>query len=409
LFLKKGTIVKLEYDKIEFDMSEFAPLLLENKQEGFRRIGEMFLNAVLEKEFSEFIGANKHERNNEREDYRNGHKERRLKTTLGELNLLRPYARNTKFETKLFKNYSRIDKALSSIIVESYLKGVSTRKVESIVGELGIELSHETVSRLSHELDEIVTAFKTSDLQEYYPYLYIDAVYLKVFNGVRFVSKAVMVAIGVSDSGMREILDIDIMHDESYATYTDFFDGLKERGIKNVDLIISDGHRGIKKAAKESFTGSSWQFCSVHMKRNLMKIVPKKELESVLEYLNDVLCCDSFEEATSVANGMIATYEDTKPRLAKFLMDNLYDACTFLTFPKTHRRKIHSTNVLERFNKEIKRRTKVIGAFPNDGSVLRLLVPLAIDTNANWLNRKYVDWDNLLKLQKADDEFTEIF
>ncbi len=401
--------MRVNNDKIEFDMSELTPLLLENKQEGFRQIGEMFLNAVLEKEFASFIGADKHQRSEDREDYRNGHKERRLKTTLGELNLLRPYARNGRFETKLFKNYSRIDKALSAIIVESYLKGVSTRKVESIVGELGIELSHETVSRLSHELDETVTAFRTSDLQEYYPYLYVDAVYLKVFNGARFVSKAVLVAIGVSDSGMREILDIDIMHDESFGTYTDFFDGLKDRGLKKVDLVISDGHRGIKKAAKESFSGSSWQFCSVHLKRNLMKIVPKKELGDIIVHLNDVLMCDSFEEATTIANGMIAMYEDTKPRLAKFLMDNLYDSCTFMSFPKTHRRKIHSTNVLERFNKEIKRRTKVIGAFPNDGSVLRLLVPLAIDTNASWLTRKYVNWDNLLKLQKADVEITEIY
>ncbi len=401
--------MKIEYDKIEFDMNEFAPLLLQDKQEGFRRIGEMFLNAVLEKEFEAFIGAGKHQRNEEREDYRNGHKERRLKTTLGELNLLRPYARNSKFETKLFENYSRIDKALASIIVESYLKGVSTRKVESIVSELGIELSHETVSRLSRELDELVTAFRTSDLESYYPYLYVDATYLKVFDGVRFVSRAVLVAIGVSSSGMREILDINIMESESFSTYTDFFDGLKQRGVKKVDLVISDGHRGIKKAARESFNGSSWQFCSIHLKRNLMKIVAKKELEEVLEYLNDVLHCDSFEEATSMANGMIATYEDTRPKLAKFLMDNLYDACTFLTFPKTHRRKIHSTNVLERFNKEIKRRTRVIGAFPNDGSVLRLLVPLAIDTNAKWLTRKYVNWDNLVQLQKAEDEITEIF
>jgi len=401
--------VKIEYDKIEFDMNEFAPLLLQDKQEGFRRIGEMFLNTVLEKEFAAFIGAGKNQRNEKREDYRNGHKERRLKTTLGELNLLRPYARNSKFETKLFENYSRIDKALASIIVESYLKGVSTRKVESIVSELGIELSHETVSRLSHELDELVTAFRTSDLESYYPYLYVDATYLKVFDGVRFVSRAVLVAIGVSSRGIREILDIDIMESESFSTYTDFFDGLKQRGVKKVDLVISDGHRGIKKAARESFNGSSWQFCSIHLKRNLMKIVAKKELEEVLEYLNDVLHCDSFEEATSIANGMIATYEDTRPKLAKFLMDNLYDACTFLTFPKTHRRKIHSTNVLERFNKEIKRRTRVIGAFPNDGSVLRLLIPLAIDTNAKWLTRKYVNWDNLVQLQKAEDEITEIF
>ncbi|MBD3792484.1 MAG: transposase, partial [Campylobacterales bacterium] len=165
----------------------------------------------------------------------------------------------------------------------------------------------------------------------------------------------------------------------------------------------------IKKAAASSFVGSSWQLCSVHFKRNLMKIVPKKDLEEVLEYLNDVLSCETFDQATSIANGMIATYEDTHPRLTQFLMDNLYEACMFMTFPKTHRRKIHSTNMLERFNKEIKRRTKVIGAFPNDGSVLRLLVPLAIETNAKWLTRKYVNWDNLVQLQKAEDEITEIF
>ncbi|QOP43749.1 IS256 family transposase [Sulfurimonas sediminis] len=401
--------MKIDLNKIEFDMNEFGALLLQDKQEGFRRIGEKFLNAVLEMEFAERIGAQKHERTGEREDYRNGHKERRLKTTLGELNLLRPYARVGKFDTKLFANYSRIDKALSSIIVESYLKGVSTRKVESIVGELGIELSHETVSRLSHELDELVTEFKTSDLQEHYPYLYIDATYLKVFDGVRFVSSAVMVAIGVNTTGTREILDITPMESESFATYTEFFDGLKDRGIKKVDLIISDGHRGIKKAAKESFVGSSWQFCSVHLKRNLMKIVAKKDLEEVLDDLKEVLKSKSFEEAISAANSMIATYEDSKPRLAKFLMDNLYDSCTYLTFPSTHWRKLHSTNIVERFNKEIKRRTKVIGAFPNEGSILRLLVPLAIDTNAKWLGRNYVSWDNLVQFQKAEDEFTEIF
>jgi transposase-like protein len=401
--------MKIDLNKIEFDMNEFGALLLQDKQEGFRRIGEKFLNAVLEMEFAERIGAQKHERTGEREDYRNGHKERRLKTTLGELNLLRPYARVGRFDTKLFANYSRIDKALSSIIVESYLKGVSTRKVESIVGELGIELSHETVSKLSHELDELVTAFKTSALQEYYPYLYIDATYLKVFNGVRFFSSAVMVAIGVSASGSREILDITPMESESFTTYTEFFDGLKDRGLKKVDLIISDGHKGIKKAAKESFIGSSWQFCSVHLKRNLMKIVAKKDLEEVLAYLKEVLTSKSFEEATSIANGMIATYEDSKPRLAKFLMDNLYDSCTYLTFPSTHWRKLHSTNILERFNKEIKRRTKVIGAFPNEGSILRLLVPLAIDTNAKWLGRNYISFDNLVQCQKAEDEFTEIF
>lgn len=401
--------MKIDLNKIEFDMNEFGALLLQDKQEGFRRIGEKFLNAVLEMEFAERIGAQKHERTGEREDYRNGHKERRLKTTLGELNLLRPYARVGKFDTKLFENYSRIDKALSSIIVESYLKGVSTRKVESIVGELGIELSHETVSRLSHELDELVTEFKTSDLQEHYPYLYIDATYLKVFDGVRFVSSAVMVAIGVSATGTREILDITPMESESFATYTEFFDGLKDRGMKKVDLIISDGHRGIKKAAKESFVGSSWQFCSVHLKRNLMKIVSKKELEEVLDDLKYVLKSKSFEEALSAANSMIATYEDSKPRLAKFLMDNLYDSCTYLSFPSTHWRKLHSTNIVERFNKEIKRRTKVIGAFPNEGSILRLLVPLAIDTNAKWLGRNYVSFENSVQCQKAEDEFTEIF
>jgi len=399
--------MELQGKKIEFNLEEFVPLLLSNKQEGFRLIGERFLNAVMEKEFEAFIGAGKHERSENRIDYRNGHKERQLKTTLGELNLLRPYARSGRFETKLFENYTRIDKALASIIVEGYLKGISTRKVESVLGELDIDLSHSTVSNLSLELDELITEFKTSPLREYYPYLYVDALYLKVFNGSRFVSQAVMIAIGVNEEGYREILDIDIMYEESYPTYLGFFDALKERGLSKVDLIISDGHKGIKKAAGESFSGSSWQLCSVHFKRNLMKIVPKKSLNEVVEYLNDILKSKTTDEAHSLTHGMIAIYEDRFPKLAKYLSDNLGDMMTFLSFPKKHHRKIHSTNLVERFNREIKRRTKVVGAFPSEGSALRLLIPLAVDTNAKWMDRKYVSWENLEHDYEVDEEFTE--
>ena len=231
-------------NKIEFDLEELTPLLIGDKQEGFRQIGEKLLNAVLEKEFETFIGAGKHERSDDRQDYRNGYKERQLKTTLGELNLLRPYARSGRFETKLFENYSRIDKALVSMIVESYLKGVSTRKVESIVGELGIELSHTTVSNLSHELDELVTAFRTSPLRAYYPYLYADATYLKVFNGTRFVSLSVIIAIGVNEEGYREILDIMLEDMEQSEIVEDVVpDSPAEPLSKPGDLWLCGRHR----------------------------------------------------------------------------------------------------------------------------------------------------------------------
>jgi transposase-like protein len=402
--------MELKENKTEFDLNELMPLLLGGeKQEGFRMIGEKLLNTILEKEFETFIGAQRHERNEKRKDYRNGYKERTLKTTLGELNLLRPYARHGKFETKLFENYSRIDKALVSLIVESYLKGVSTRKVDAIVSELGIEISHTTVSNLSHELDELVTEFKTSPLRAYYPYLYVDALYLKVFNGARFVSLSAIIAIGVNEEGYKEILDIVLEDAESEHAYRDFFKGLKERGIEKVDLVISDGHKGIKSAASKSFIGSSWQLCTVHVKRNLMKIVPKKDIESVLAYFDDVLHAKDIQDAHSIGHGMIATYETSHPKLARFLESNLGDVVTFLSFPKSHHRKIRSTNVLERFNKEVKRRTKVMGAFPTENSVLRLLVPLAVDTNAKWLDRRYVSWENLKQTEGADEEFTENF
>ncbi|WP_295422294.1 IS256 family transposase [Sulfurovum sp.] len=401
--------MEVKENKIEFDLQELAPLLIANKTEGFRQIGEKILNAILEKEFETFIGAGRHERNEDRKDYRNGHKERQLKTTLGELNLLRPYARHGHFETKLFENYSRIDKALVSMIVESYLKGVSTRKVESVVSALDIELSHSTVSNLSHELDELVTEFKTSPLKAYYPYLYVDATYLKVFNGSRFVSKAMIIAIGVNEEGYRKILDIAPMESEAISTYEDFFDGLKERGMKKVDLIISDGHKGIKKTASESFVGSSWQLCTVHLKRNLLKVVPQKDIKTILEEINVILHSKTMQDAIDYANGIAAAYEISHPKFVKYLTDNLMDVLTFLAFPKSHHRKIHSTNVLERFNKEVKRRTKVVGAFPSDNSVLRLLVPLAVDTNAKWLDRKYVSWDNLVQSEEAEEEFTENF
>jgi transposase-like protein len=402
-------MMDLKGKKIEFELEEFIPLLLSDKQEAFRLIAEKFLNRVMESEFETFIGAGKHERSDDRVDYRNGYKERQLKTTLGELNLLRPYARSGRFETKLFENYSRIDKALASIIVESYLKGVSTRKVEAVVSELGIDISHTTVSTLSYELDELITEFRTSPLRGYYPYLYADALYLKVFDGSRFVSKAVMIAIGVNEDGYREVLDIDIIHDESYATYKGFFDTLKERGIEKVDLVISDGHKGIKKAASHSFVGSSWQLCTVHFKRNLMKIVPKKAIGEVLEWINQVFKAKDVSEAIGIGHIMAERLGEKYPKLNRFLIDNLDDAITFLAFPKRHRRKIHSTNVLERFNKEVKRRTKVVGAFPGEGSALRLLVPLAVDTNAKWLDRKYVSWENMEHDIDVEEEFTENF
>lgn len=402
-------MMDLKGKKIEFELEEFIPLLLSDKQEAFRLIAEKFLNRVMESEFETFIGAGKHERSDDRVDYRNGYKERQLKTTLGELNLLRPYARSGRFETKLFENYSRIDKALASIIVESYLKGVSTRKVEAVVSELGIDISHTTVSTLSYELDELITEFRTSPLRGYYPYLYADALYLKVFDGSRFVSKAVMIAIGVNEDGYREVLDIDIIHDKSYATYKGFFDTLKERGIEKVDLVISDGHKGIKKAASHSFVGSSWQLCTVHFKRNLMKIVPKKAIGEVLEWINQVFKAKDVSEAIGIGHIMAERLGEKYPKLNRFLIDNLDDAITFLAFPKRHRRKIHSTNVLERFNKEVKRRTKVVGAFPGEGSALRLLVPLAVDTNAKWLDRKYVSWENMEHDIDVEEEFTENF
>lgn len=402
-------MMDLKGKKIEFELEEFIPLLLSDKQEAFRLIAEKFLNRVMESEFETFIGAGKHERSDDRVDYRNGYKERQLKTTLGELNLLRPYARSGRFETKLFENYSRIDKALASIIVESYLKGVSTRKVEAVVSELGIDISHTTVSTLSYELDELITEFRTSPLRGYYPYLYADALYLKVFDGSRFVSKAVMIAIGVNEDGYREVLDIDIIHDESYATYKGFFDTLKERGIEKVDLVISDGHKGIKKAASHSFVGSSWQLCTVHFKRNLMKIVPKKAIGEVLEWINQVFKAKDVSEAIGIGHIMTERLGEKYPKLNRFLIDNLDDAITFLAFPKRHHRKIHSTNVLERFNKEVKRRTKVVGAFPGEGSALRLLVPLAVDTNAKWLDRKYVSWENMEHDIDVEEEFTENF
>jgi len=204
-------------------------------------------------------------------------------------------------------------------------------------------------------------------------------------------------------------MDIDIIHDESYPTYKAFFDTLKERGIAKVDLVISDGHRGIKKTANHSFVGSSWQLCTVHIKRNLIKIVPKKHLMEVLGWMNDILRAKDYTEAIGIAHLMMAEYEERLPKLTKFLGDNLGDTITFLAFPKHHHRKIHSTNVLERFNKEVKRRTKVVGAFPGEGSVLLLLVPLAVDTNAKWLDQKYVSWEDMLHEEVVDSEFTEIF
>ena len=237
----------------------------------------------------------------------------------------------------------------------------------------------------------------------------MDATYLKVFDGSRFVSRAILIAAGVNKEGHREILNMTPMESEAVSTYTDFFDDLKERGLQKVDLIISDGHKGIKKAASESFIGSSWQLCSVHFKRNILKVVPRKDSKTILEEINILLRSSTIQDAIDYANGMAAVYETSHPRLVKYLSNNLMDVLTFLAFPKSHHRKIHSTNMLERFNREVKRKTKVVGVFPGDNSVLHLLVPLAVDTNAKWLDRKYVSWDSVVQSEKAEERFTENF
>jgi transposase-like protein len=352
-----------------------------DSEDAVRTLITWFLNQVMEIEALQQSGAEKYERNDSRKSQRNGYRKRSLTTRNGTLELLKPQLRDVPFQTQVFERYSRTEKALANAIMESYLQGVSTRRIKHIISQLGIEnISASRVSRIAQELDEKVKEFLSKLIEQEIKYLFVDATYFKIRDSVRYTNKALFVVAGVRKDGYREILGARIADSEDAMFWEDLFTDLKKRGLTGVELIISDGHKGIQKAVTTSFQGSSWQMCHVHLIRAVLKTIPKKHQKEVAEKIKEAM------EDTVQLSEVKEYLEERRFNKAIETLDRFhFDTHNYQAFPKEHWRKIRTTNILERVNKELKRRSKVIGAFPNEEALLRLSVSILIDINEEWI------------------------
>lgn len=376
-------------DQLEV-MKEIISSFLQDSRDGKKKLVEWFLNSVMEEEARMQLSSLRYERSEERKGYRNGSRKRTLKTSDGKLELKKPQIREFPFETKVFERYSRVEKALNSVILESYIQGVSTRNVMNVVESLGIgNISASYVSSLASELDAGVKSFLERSIERPMKFIYIDATYFKVREDGKYRNKALYVCIAIDSEGRREILSCKLCDSETEMEWESFFDDLKNRGLKGVELVISDGHRGIQESVTRSFIGAAWQFCHVHFMRNLMKLIPKKKQSSVMQIVKQAL------ENESLVSKAQDTLVNEGLEKASDMFERWYPSLyNYKAYSESCRNRLRTTNVLERLNLEFKRRTRKIGAFPSEQSLLRLVVTIMMDINEEWITgRKYMNME----------------
>jgi len=375
-----------------------------------RELVERAVQQILEAEMTEHVGAAPYERVEGRTGQRNGHKPRTLRTRVGTLNLLVPQDREGTFSTRLFSRYQRNEKALTLALMEMYLEGVSTRKVKDITEKLcGSSFSKSLVSSLAGSLDSELEAWRDRRLEAgVYPYLFVDARYEKVRVDGRVVSQGVLVVSAVRDDGMREILGVEVADTESEATYQDLFRSLKGRGLSGVELVVSDDHGGLKAAIARHFQGATYQRCQVHYARNLLGMVSYARRKELAADLRGVFAAPDRRFALELASSVADRWRGKgHEKVACHLEEHIEECLACLAFPESHRRRIRTTNGLERFNQELKRRTRVVRNFPNRKSCLRLVTALAVEYSEEWLTgRRYLDMDELREHRRSEERET---
>jgi putative transposase len=372
-----------------------------------REIVERVVQQLLEAEMTEHIGAAPYERGQGRTGHRNGHKPRALRTRVGTLNLLVPQDREGTFSTRLFARYQRNEKALCLALMQMYVEGVSTRKVTEVTEALcGTSFSKSLVSELAGHLDSELEGWRSRRLEsDAYPYLFVDARYEKVRVDGRVVSQGVLLVSGLRDDGFREILAVEVSDTESEATYQELFRSLKARGLSGVELVVSDEHQGLKAAISRHFQGVAHQRCQVHYARNLLGMVSHTKRKELAADLRGIFAapdrCSALKLASSVANKW--RLEKDSEKVAEHVEERIEECLSCLAFPESHRRRIRTTNGLERLNQEIKRRTRVVRIFPNRGACLRLVSALAIEQSEEWLTgRRYLDMRELEEQRRQE-------
>jgi transposase-like protein len=363
------------------NISDFAEDYLVDHKDGMRKLTAWLLNEVMQQEALDQIQAQPYERTVKRRARRNGTRKRSLKTIHGDVILDKPQFREFPFKTQVFQSYSRVEMSLKVAIAESYLQGISTRKVEEVVSKFGLEnVSASEVSRIAKELDEKVKEFLDRPIEEPIPYLFVDASYFKVRTEGRYVNKALLIVTGIHEDGYREILGANVADSEDEAFWESLYEGLKARGLKGVKLLTSDGHKGIQKAVERNFLGASWQMCNVHFMRAVLRNIPKKDKKEIAYILKEAL-----EDESKMQKLAVVLDEKGYSKSAETIERFRFDLWNYKAFPRTHWKRIRTTNSLERINKELKRRTRVAGAFSNDQSLLRLAVCIMMNINEEWI------------------------
>ena len=356
-----------------------------------RELLQRTVQQVLETEMTGFLGAGSYERNGERRGWRNGYKPRTLKTRVGELELMVPKDRDGEFQTELFERYQRSEKALVLAMLEMYVGGVSTRKVSAITEALcGLEVSKSQVSALTAKLDAEIEAWRMRSLTQLYPYLVVDARYEKVRQGGAVVSQGVLVVCGIDQRGYREVLGCWVAESESEASWGAVFAELKQRGLDGVRYVVSDDHAGMVKAIERHFQGAVWQRCQVHFVRNALSLCGVALRPMVLGLMRSVTEAPTRDAAKSALAAAVAQLEKKAPKTARLLEEDGEEILGVYALPEAHRKRMRTTNMLERQNQELKRRTRVVRVFPHAPSCLRLVAALLIETSQQWMERLYL-------------------
>ena len=376
--------------------------LMSEQEDFLRPLIREILQEVLETEMDEALGAEKGERTANRRGYRSGYYGRTLVTRVGKLELRVPQDRQGHFRTEVFERYQRSEKALVGAMTEMYVQGVSTRKVKAITEELcGHEVSASTISRLNVKLDEELERFAKRRLSEAYPYLILDARYEKVREDGVITSQAVMIAIGVDWEGRRNVLAVELANRESQSSWREFCLALKERGLHGVELVITDDHAGLRKAIAEVFTEAVWQRCYVHFLRNALDYLPRKADNDCMTELRWIYDRRSIEEARQDLAAWLKKWSSRYPKLCDWVETNIEETLTFYRLPRQHHKNLKSTNLLERRNEEIKRRTLVVRIIPNLAACLRLVRALAVEMHENWIEAtRYLNMEYLKEHKK---------
>jgi putative transposase len=359
--------------------------LLGDASDSLRELFERTLREAMELELGQHVGAGRYERSGERLDHRNGIRHRRFDTRLGSLDLEVPRLRDGNYMPSFLEHRTRSERALIALVQEAVIGGVSTRKIAKIVAELGItSLSKSQVSEFCTELDELARAFRERPLSGNYPYLFLDAVFEKMRIGRTIVSQACVIAYGVREDGVRELIGLDIVDTESEASWATFLRGLCDRGLTGVKLAITDAHGGLIKAVQTVLVGASWQRCKVHFTRNVTAHAPEAYKKKLAGDLQGIFSQPTAEAALVAYESLRAKYLHACGKAMQILEDGLSDTLTFMAFPREHWSRVSSTNPIERINREIRRRTRVVGIFPSVASALRLIGMLLLEQTEDW-------------------------